>query len=373
MSYINEKRLLDLFKKLVETDSPSGAEKKVCDILKSELGKLNISVFEDNAGENINGNAGNIYAYIDGDMDLSPILFSAHMDTVEPAKDKKCIIDADGKIHSDGSTVLGSDDFAGICSIIEALRVIKENDISHRPIEIIFSVSEENYCKGIFQFDFDRVKSKEAYVFDLSGDIGTAAYAAPTILSFKADIIGKASHAGFAPEQGIHSIKTAAEAISKISCGRIDDETTVNIGTINGGKATNIIPDKCSISGEIRSYSDAKAVKQYNNIEKIIAETAAKFGAAADISFVKNIIAYENDLNSNVVKRFKNVCTDLGLTPKIERSFGGSDNNVIAQNGINGIVAATAMNDCHTLNEWTTVDELKKAAELALNLMISKE
>lgn len=373
MLYVNEKRLLDLFKKLVETDSPSGAERKVCDILKSELGKLNISVFEDSSGKYINGNAGNIYAYIDGDIALPPVLFSAHMDTVAPAKNKKCVMDYDGKIHSDGTTVLGSDDFAGICSILEALSIVKESNISHRPIEILFSVSEENYCKGISQFDFSKIKSKEAYVFDLSGAVGTAAYAAPTILSFQADINGKASHAGFAPEQGVHSIKIAAQAVSKISCGQIDDETTVNIGTINGGKATNIIPDKCSISGEIRSYSDIKAVMQYNNIEKMITKTAAQFGADADISFVKNIIAYETDLNSCVVERFKKVCSNMNLMPKMVRSFGGSDNNVLAQNGINGIVVATAMNDCHTLKEWTTVDELKKAAELALNLMISKE
>lgn len=373
MCNINENRLIALFKKLVETDSPSGAERQVCDILKTELANLNVSVSEDNAGEYINGNAGNLYAYVEGDVDLSPILFSAHMDTVEPAKNKKCIIDDNGKIHSDGSTVLGSDDFAGICAILEALKTVKENNLSHRPIEIIFSVSEENYCKGISQLDFNKVKSKEAYVFDLSGAVGTAAYAAPTILSFKADIIGKSSHAGFAPEQGIHSIKIAAEAISKINCGKIDAETTVNIGTINGGTATNIVPDKCSITGEIRSYSDTNAARQYNNIEKIMKETTDKFGAVADVSFTKNITAYETDVHHKVVERFKNVCNDLQLMPKMERSFGGSDNNVMVLNGINGIVVATAMNECHTLNEWTTVVELKNAAELAFNLMISKE
>lgn len=373
MYKVNCERLLSLFKKLVETDSPSASERKIADIIKNELNSINIDVKEDNAGKYINGNAGNLYAYVEGDLDLPPLLFSAHMDTVEPATNKKCIVDNDGKIHSDGTTVLGSDDFAGVCAIVEALKTVKENNLSHKPIEIIFSVSEENYCKGISQFDFSQVKSKEAYVFDLSGEVGTAAYAAPTILSFKADIIGKSSHAGFAPEQGIHSIKIAAEAISKINCGKIDSETTVNIGTINGGTATNIVPDKCSITGEIRSYSDAKAIQQYKNIEKIITETAQRFGAPADISFNKNITAYETDVNHKVLERFKNVCNDLQLVPKMERSFGGSDNNVMAQNGINGIVVATAMNECHTLKEWTTVDELKKAAELALSLMISKE
>ena len=370
---INEKRLLNLFKKLVETDSPSGGERLVCDMIKDEFKKLNIPVIEDNAGEYINGNAGNLYAYIDGDLTLPPLLFSAHMDTVEPSKNKKCIIEKDGKIHSDGTTVLGSDDFAGVVAIIEAIKTVKENSLTHRPVEILFSVSEENYCKGVAQFDFSKTKSKEAYVFDLSGKVGTAAYAAPTILSFRADIFGKASHAGFAPEKGVHSIKIAAEAVSKINCGKIDDETTVNIGTIVGGTATNIVPDKCTLTGEIRSYSDEKAVNEYRNIEKIIKETAEKFGASADVSFVKSIVAYETDLNSETVKRFESACNTLGFEPVLERSFGGSDNNVMALKGINGIVVATAMNECHTLNEWTTASELKNASKLALSLMLSEK
>ena len=373
MININEQRLLDLFKTLVETDSPSRGERLICDIIKEEFAKLDVFAVEDNAGEKINGNAGNLYVYIDGDLSLPPLLFSAHLDTVEPSANKKCIVDENGKIHSDGTTVLGSDDFAGVASIMEAIKAIKENNLSHRPIEILFSVSEENYCRGVSQFDFSKIKSKEAYDFDLGGKVGTAAYAAPTILSFSAEINGKSSHAGFAPEQGIHSIKIAAEAVSKINCGKIDDETTVNVGTITGGTATNIVPDKCMLTGEIRSYSDKKAVAQYENIKEIIKETAEKFGASADVHFVKSITAYETDLNSKAVRRFEKACKAIALEPVFERSFGGSDNNVMAEKGINGIVVATAMNECHTLNEWTTVDELKNAAGLALSLMISAE
>ncbi|MDE6752619.1 MAG: M20/M25/M40 family metallo-hydrolase [Eubacterium sp.] len=370
---INEKRLLDLFKKLVETDSPSCDERLICDIITDEFAKLGIAVIEDDTGKKINGNAGNLYAYMDGDLSLPPLLFSAHMDTVEPSKSKKCIIEDDGKIHSDGTTVLGSDDFAGIASIIEAIKVIKESNISHRPIEFLFSVSEENYCKGISQFDFSKLKSREAYVFDLSGKVGTAAFAAPTILSFHAVINGKSSHAGFAPEKGIHAIKIAAEAILKINCGKIDAETTVNIGTVVGGTATNIVPDKCTLTGEIRSYSDEQATVQYESIERIIKETAEKSGALADVSFIKCVTAYETELNSKTVKRFENACNTLGFEPVLERSFGGSDNNVMALKGIKGIVAATAMNQCHTLSEWTTIDELKNAAGIALSLMLSEE
>jgi tripeptide aminopeptidase len=370
---INEKRLISLFKNLVEIDSPSGSERGVCDLIKAELENLNIIAQEDNAGQLINGNAGNLYAYIEGDLDLPAVLFSAHMDTVEPSKNKKCIIENDGTIHSDGTTVLGSDDFAGICAILEAVKTLKENNISHRPIELLFSVSEETYCTGVKEFDFSKIKSKEAYVFDLSGDVGGGAYCAPTILSFSADVIGKSSHAGFAPEKGIHSIKAVAQAVSQIVCGNIDDDTTVNIGTISGGTATNIVPDKCTVTGEIRSYNDDKAVQQYNNIVNVFEQTAKEFGAKVDITFTRNVTAYETDLNHSVVNRFKNACSDIDLNPNLVRSFGGSDNNVFAQNDITGIVTATAMNSCHTTEEWTTVRELTKASELALRLMTIKE
>lgn len=373
MHNVNEKRIVDLFKKLVETDSPSRGERQLCDILKKELEKLGIDCFEDSAGEKIGGNCGNLYACVEGDLDLPPILFSAHMDTVEPALNKKLIIDEDGKMHSDGTTVLGSDDLAGVTSIIEALNVIKENNLSHRPLEIMFSVCEEHYCGGASFADYDKIKSKEAYVFDLDGSAGTACYAAPTILSFKAEFIGKAAHAGLAPEQGIHAIGAAAHAVSKIQCGKLGDGTTVNIGTIKGGTADNIVPEYCVLTGEIRSYDDEKATKRFKIIETILRDAAEFYLAEVKIESNKSCIAYETDIEHPVVKRFTKACSDMGIEAKLERSFGGSDNNSFAQKGITGIVLSTAMNDCHTTNEWTAITDLKGAAALALNLMLSEE
>lgn len=373
MCNVNEKRIIDLFKKLVETDSPSLGERQLCDILKKELEKLGIEHSEDSVGEKIGGNSGNLYAYINGDLDLPPILFSAHMDTVEPALNKKLIIDEDGRMHSDGTTVLGSDDLAGVTSIIEALSVIKENGLSHRPIEVLFSVCEEHYCSGASYADYGNIKSKEAYVFDLDGSAGTACYAAPTILSLKAEFTGKSAHAGLAPEEGIHAIKAASLAVSKIECGKIGDGTTVNIGTIKGGTADNIVPDYCVFTGEIRSYDDDKVTKQLEAIEEIIREAAAEVGATVKIETTRDVIAYETDTNHAVVKRFIKACDDMGIEAKLERTFGGSDNNSFAQKGITGIVLSTAMNACHTTNEWTTVEDLKGAATLALTLMLSEE
>ena len=370
---VNEKRIVDLFRKLVETDSPSLRERQMCDILKKELDKLGVYYYEDSAGEKIGGNSGNLYAYVEGDLDLPPILFSAHMDTVEPALNKKLIIDEDGKMHTDGTTVLGSDDLAGVSSILEALTVIKENKLSHRPLEVLFSVCEEHHCGGASFADYDKIKSKEAYVFDLDGSAGTACYAAPTIMSFKAEFIGKAAHAGLAPEQGVHAIKAAALAASKIACGKSGDGLTVNIGTIKGGTADNIVPDYCVFTGEIRSYDDDQVTKRYELIESLIKEAAAETGVDVKTEGVRGITAYETDVNHAVVKRFTKACADMGIEPKLERSFGGSDNNSFAEKGITGIVLSTAMNDCHTTNEWTTIEDLKGAATLALTLMLSEE
>jgi len=148
----------------------------MCDYLKKALTELSIPFEEDDTASKINGNCGNLYAYVEGEKALPPILLSAHMDSVEPAKKKSCIFHPDGTITSDGTTVLGADDLAGICAILEAITSIKEDGIAHRPVEIVIDVSEETYCEGIQQFDFSRLKSKEAYVFDLTGPIGGAAY-----------------------------------------------------------------------------------------------------------------------------------------------------------------------------------------------------
>ena len=373
MAEINSERLIKMFKTLAETESPSLDERRVCDALKAELKGIASELREDGTAAEIGGTSGNVYAYFDGDSALSPLLFSAHMDTVGPCANKKVITEDSGLIHSDGTTILGSDDLAGVCAITEALKTVYEKKIPHRPIEVIFSVCEEKYCGGAAYFDYGSVKSKEAYVFDLDGEPGAAAYAAPTILSFSAKFIGRASHAGLDPESGINALKAACLAVTEIKCGKNSNGTTVNIGTIHGGAADNIVPDCCSLTGEVRSYSDEEAEKQYLLISDIIKKAAAEFGAKAELDFSRGVVAYETPLDSPVAGRFEKACENLGIKPEFVRSFGGSDNNVFAQNGIAGLVLSTAMNDCHTTKEWTTVQGLEKAALLALELMTSKE
>ena len=370
---IDTNRLLSLFEKLISFDSPSFDERRIGDFVTQQLHKLGLDLCEDGAAEAIGGSCGNLHAYLEGSLDLPPLLFCAHLDTVEPSRNKKMQISEGGMITSTGETVLGADDCAGIASILEALTALKASNLPHRPIELLFTVAEEPYCRGAQALDLSMIYSREAYVLDLTGPIGTAAYQAPTILSFMAQFTGRSAHAGFAPEQGIHAIGVAACAVAALPCGRIDDHTTLNFGTITGGTADNIVPDRCTLTGEIRSYSDADAARLLANITHTMQKIAKEHGAKADISHTVHVAAYRTDPESAVAKRFKTVCSELRLPGHLVPTFGGSDNNYLAQKGIQGIVVATAMNSCHSTSEYTTIAELERAAHLVLALMLSKE
>lgn len=366
---INRQRLSELFIKLTSFDSASFNEREICDYLKQKLANLGLHVFEDGAGNLIGGNSGNIYAKLQGNDSVSPILFSAHMDTVEPSIGKTALLSEDGIFTSNGETVLGADDCSGIAAVIEAIQTVIEKRLPHRTIEVIFSVAEEKYGLGMKHFDYSRLASNEAYVLDLAGKAGEAAYKAPTILYFQITVTGKSAHAGFAPETGVHAIAAAAEAVNALKMGKIDEETTLNIGTIRGGTATNIIADKCVVEGEIRSFSHQKALREFDNVLNIFARCAQKRSASLTEEHICHVKAYETDLSHSVVQRFKKACEKCGIAASLIPTLAGSDNNTLAQNNIAGIVLACPMDDCHTTKESASLDEMCLAAEITLELM----
>lgn len=369
---VDKQRLVDEFVRLVSIDSPSLGERTMGDYLAKQLEVLGFCVREDNAATRIGGNCGNIYGFLDGNRAQDPILFCAHMDTVEPSSGKQAILGEDGIIRSGGNTVLGADDCAGIAAILEAVRIIREQQLPHRPIEVLFTVAEEIYCKGAAQFDFSAVRAKEAYILDLAGPVGTAAHKAPTILSFDVTVRGKSAHAGFAPHKGVHAIKVAAEAITLLPIGRISDNTTLNFGKISGGQATNIVPDLCVVSGEIRSYSHEEALQTAQHVKAQFERSAKEKDARAEFVIETCCRAYETPITHPIVRRYQEACKSLGLAGDLEPTFGGSDNNVFAQHGIAGLVLACAMHRCHSCEEFTSVDELTKITELAINIMTSE-
>ena len=369
---INRERLLTTFIDLVSIDSPSYSERLMCDELKKRLLALGLSVEEDDTAGVSGSNCGNLIAKLPGTLDIPPVLYSSHMDTVGPALGKRAIVHEDGTITSAGDTVLGADDLSGVSGILEALQVIQEEKLPHGPLEIVFTTGEEVYGPGANALDMSKLQAKDGYVFDLTGKTGHAARKAPSIISLRIEVKGKASHAGFAPEQGVHAIQIAARAMAGLKFGHVDEETTANIGTIGGGIATNIVPESCVVTGEVRGYNHEKALRHVDMIIEAFRREAKAAGGTVEAESKVCIKAYETDLNSRAVARFLRACEQMGVEPQIGETFGGSDLNVFANKGVEGLVVASAMEQCHSCKEYTTVDELCRVGEMVLTMMTQR-
>ena len=218
------------------------------------------------------------------------------------------------------------------------------------------------------------MRAKESYILDLSGPLGRAANQAPTLVDFRIAVHGKAAHAGFAPEKGVHAIAAASRAMARMELGRVGQDMTVNIGHIEGGvKATNIVPDACFLMGEVRSYSHERALAQMKNIEELFREEAEKAGGSCEVSYTVPVRAYQVPESHPAVSRFRRACEKLGLPGALEPTFGGSDQSNLSLHGIQGLVLASAMEQVHSCGEYTTVSGLETVAELVKLLMQDRE
>ena len=371
-----KERIIKDFLELSAIDSVSFKERKFADVLKQKLELLGIKAHEDSASDKIGSTAGNVYAFWKGEENLPKILLSAHMDTVEPGIGKKAIYDSEkGILRSDGTTVLGADDIAGITEILEAIRLIQESGRKHKSVELIFPVAEEVYTKGSSSFDYSRLSAKEAYCLDLSGHVGAAAIKAPTLISFRITIHGKASHAGFAPEKGVNAIEIAAKAIAGIKQGQVDEDSTLNIGTIKGGTATNIVSDEVELEGEIRSFKHESALKLLEDTKFKFEEEAIRLGAGItgiDFKSEIHLIAYERNEDEEVVKNFRTAATKAGIEPKLISTMGGADNHQFNKNGIKGIVLSCGMQNVHTTEEYIEIADLEAGADLVAELLAAQ-
>lgn len=370
---MNRSRMLETFRKLVSIDAPSFGERKMADELTRDLKELGFTVSEDKAGEYYGGTAGNLYAFRRGSLPGEPLLFSAHMDTVEPSRGKEAVIHEDGRITSKGDTVLGADCMSGVTALLEALRELEEEKAELPSLEILLFIGEEKHLKGSAVFDYSKVKSRESYILDLSGPVGTAANQAPTLVDFQITVQGRAAHAGFAPEKGVHAIGIAARALSRLELGRVGQDMTVNIGHIEGGeKATNIVPAHCCLLGEIRSYSHEKALAQMEKIRRIFEEEACEAGGSCQVNFTVPIHAYRVPETRPCIIRFRKVCERLGLSGDLLPTFGGSDQSNLSCHGIEGLVLASAMEQVHSCGEYTTIQEMETLTKL-VKLLICEQ
>lgn len=365
---VNEKRLLDEFIELVKIDSETKDEGAIAPILKEKFKQLGLSVIEDDAAEKTGHGAGNLICTLEGTKDATPIYFTSHMDTVVPGKGVNPSIE-DGYVVTDGTTVLGADDKAGIAAMLEAIRQLKEKEIEHGTIQFVITVGEESGLIGAKALDPKHLKAKFGYALDSDGPVGDMIVAAPTQAKIKAIIRGKTAHAGIAPEKGVSAITVAAKAIAQMPLGRIDEETTANIGRFEGGTQTNIVCDYVEILAEARSLVPEKLDQQVEKMKAIFEATAKSHGAKAEVAIDIMYPSYQLRETDEVVQIAKRALTSIGRTPRFLKSGGGSDANIFAGYGIPTVNLAVGYEEIHTTNERMPIKELVKLTEAVIAII----
>ena len=374
---INQERIKNLLLELVQIDSVSREERDVAERIKQICEEMGAEVEIDDAGEKVGGNSGNVIARFPGTIPgAEAIMMSAHMDTVVPGKGVKPIVEGD-IIRTDRTTVLGGDDKSGVSVIIEVMRCLQEQKIPHAPVDAVFSICEEVGLLGAKHVDVEKLRARYGIVFD-SDDPGFLFTKGPSANHFEFKIYGLESHAGVAPEQGISAIRIAAEAIHSMKLGRIDKETTANIGVIHGGAATNITTNLVTLRGEARSLDDAKLEAQSAHMIKCLEDAAAKYEVNVDGVTTKGRIeshvtreyhAMDVADDSRVVRLVIEAGTRMGLKVETMASGGGCDANIFNKRGIECANLGTGMRAIHTVKEWLDVKDMYASAEISLEIM----
>lgn len=360
---IDQNRLVNTFLELVRIDSPSGHEEAIGRDLTARLEALGLTVTQDSTG--------NLIARQNGAGEGAndpPLLLSAHMDTVGTDTNIQPVI-ADGIIRSDGATILGADDKSGVAVILEVLRVLAEEGLAHPPLEVVITVNEEQGLVGAKSLDTSQLLAREGIVLDSGGVIGTVIVSAPYQDKLFVTVHGRAAHAGAEPERGINAIRVAAEAIAAMPLGRIDEETTANVGIIRGGVATNIVPDEVELHCEARSRDEAKLIAQMQAMRAALEEAAARHKATVDLQQERSYNGFSLSAKTPIVERAVAAVEALGLAPLLLPSGGGSDANILNAGGISTINLSTGMVEVHTVNEHISIEDLTQSAKLLLQIL----
>ncbi|MBE4910414.1 M20/M25/M40 family metallo-hydrolase [Bacillus luteolus] len=366
---VNQNRLIEEFLELVKVDSETKYEAEIAKVLKEKFSALGVEVFEDDTTGVTGHGAGNLICTLNGvKVGVDTIYFTSHMDTVVPGKGIKPSIQ-DGYIVTDGTTILGADDKAGLAAMLEAIKVLKENNIAHGTIQFIITVGEESGLVGAKALDPALLKAKFGYALDSDGKVGNIIVAAPTQAKVKATIHGKTAHAGVAPEKGVSAITIAAKAISRMPLGRIDEETTANIGRFEGGTQTNIVCDRVDILAEARSLVGEKMEAQVAKMKEAFETVAAEMGGRADVEITVMYPGFKYADGDHVVEVAKRAAEKIGRTSELQQSGGGSDANVIAGHGIPTVNLAIGYEEIHTTNERMPIEELVKTTELVVAII----
>lgn len=366
---INEERLVSLFLRLCQINSPALQERAVIDWTKGYLESAGFELTEDGAGERIGGNAGNVIAWRRGTLPNAPKVFlSAHFDTVEPT-DGLEIEEKDGVFYSASDTILGADDKGGMAPAIEAVQALIESGEPHGDICLLLSVAEEIGLKGAAAVELDDLNLDFGYVLDTGPPVGSYVNRTATHDKLDVTIHGRPAHAGKDPENGVNAIQVLAAAVSGMKLGRIGPETTANLGMVEGGTAVNVVCPFVKVRGEARSTSVEELDAQIAHMKERFESAAKEFGATVEIDYHRHYSSYFVPEDSDVVKIAQRASRNLGLEPNLRTTLGGSDANVYNAKGLPTIVVATGMDKIHTHDERISRKDLVETARLTLEIL----
>lgn len=352
---IRRERIVETLLALIAVDSPSGEEDAIAVVLEERLRALGVEASQDSAG--------NVLGYLDGEGE--PILLSAHMDTVEPGRGIRPIFDGEDIIRTDGTTILGADNKAGCAVILEVIESVLEDHTPHRPIEVAISRGEEIGLVGAQAMDYDRIQSKVAIVIDSGGPPSSIQGQAPYHYVYSIAVHGKSAHAGLEPEKGIPAISIAAEAVLGMPQGRIDSETTGNVGTIRGGLVRNAVPDLCEIEGEMRSMEFEKVETLVSSARRHLDEIQERHPAARiESKFHLGYPGYKLEPGDPAADLLFGVLREMEMEPDPHPVGGGTDGNVFRGHGISSIVIGRGGYNQHTKEEYLVIPEMLDCARV---------
>lgn len=369
---IDRQRLMQTLLQYIDIQSASYHEAPCAAQIVQDLRALtylNPQIEVDDVGAQCGSDTGNIYCKIQGDLDAEPLLFCAHMDTVNHGGAKiKAVVQGE-EVQSGSDTILSADDKSGIAAILEALRVIDEQKLPHRPIEVLFTVCEEVGLFGSKYADMRRFVSKCAIVPDSLGHAGNLIVRAPGQNRIYADIYGVAAHAGICPEEGVSAIAVGAEAISHMPLLRIDEETTANIGTFTAVGATNIVSPKARLEMEVRSRNAQKLEQYTARMVACLEQAAQQYGAKVEISVEHTYAPFALEEENAYVQMAIRACRACDVPVALLSSGGGSDSNNFNQHGIVSFNIGSGMHAPHTTDETLNIAEFEGCARMMLHLM----
>jgi tripeptide aminopeptidase len=361
--------VVDLFTELAALPSPPGDERGVADVVTRYMRDLGLSVEEDDAGEQVGSTMGNLLCRIEPNGDGgTPIFLCAHLDTVPPDGPLEPVID-DGVIRNAGGTILGADNKAAVAVMLDATRRVVAENRRHAGIELLFTPKEEVGLLGATAFDHERLHARVGYVYDQAAPIGDVILGAPHSHAMEVRFHGRAAHSGMYPEEGRSAVVAAARAIADLRLGRVDDETTANVGIIRGGTAGNIIPEWCTLDAEARSHDERKLADLVQEMIDAFAFAAGLEDCEVETRVSKSYRGYRFKPDDPVVRIAHVALERSGYTPSYGLSGGAADANIFNERGLSCLNLANGMLDIHTPDERIAVQDLERMVEVTLALV----